>query len=115
MIRRYSRLTCSLSGIAQCLWSMAALMADIVLFHSVLGLRQAEREIAAALEEHGHRVILPDLYGGERTDDFDEGFRLHDRIGQHALVERAKIALAAAPEAAVLAGVSFGAFLIGSL
>ena len=90
-------------------------MTEIVLFHSVLGLRQAEREIAAALEGDGHRVILPDLYDGARTDDYNEGFRLHDRIGEDTLVQRARAALAEASEEAVLAGVSFGAFLIGSL
>ena len=90
-------------------------MADVVLFHSILGLRQAEREIAAALEGDGHRVIVPDLYDGARTDDYDEGLRLHDRIGEDTLVERARAALAEASEEAVLAGVSFGAFLIGSL
>src|SRR5579885_597138 len=90
-------------------------MAEVVLFHSILGLRQAEREIAAALESEGHRVVLPDLYDGARTDDYDEGFRLHDGIGEDALVERARAAMAEASEEAVLAGVSFGAFLIGSL
>jgi dienelactone hydrolase len=89
-------------------------MADVVLFHSVLGLRQAEREITAVLEEDGHRVALPDLYAGTWTDDYDEGFRLQERIGQEALVERASAAIADAPEEAVLAGVSYGAFLIGS-
>ena len=89
-------------------------MADIVLFHSILGLRQAEWEIAAALEKDGHRVTVPDLYDGERTDDYDEGFSLRDQIGQDALVERAGRALAEASEGAVLAGVSFGAFLVGS-
>ena len=79
-------------------------MADVVLFHSILGLRQAEREIAAALEGDGHCVIVPDLYDGARTDDYDEGFRLHDKIGEDALVERARAALAEASEEAVLAG-----------
>jgi dienelactone hydrolase len=90
-------------------------MADIVFFHSVLGLRQAEREIAAALSDDNHCITLPDLYEGERTDDYDQGFRINDKIGQQPLVERARRALAEAPEEAVLAGVSFGAFLIGSL
>jgi dienelactone hydrolase len=90
-------------------------MVEVVLFHSILGSRQAEREIAAVLEGDGHRVIVPDLYHGERAEDYDEGFRIHDRIGQDTLVERANAALAEASEEAVLAGVSFGAFLIGSL
>ena len=87
-----------------------------MLFHSVLGLRQVERDIAAALEGAGRRVILPDLYDGARTDDYDEGFRLNEAIGLEAALEaRARAAVAEAPDDAVLAGVSFGAFLVGSL
>ncbi|MFC1459540.1 dienelactone hydrolase family protein [Microvirga arabica] len=88
-------------------------MTHIVLFHSVLGLRPAEREIAAAFEADGHTVILPDLYGGRPVDSYDEGFRLNEEIGQEAIEVRARAALAEAPEDAVLAGISVGAFLIG--
>lgn len=88
-------------------------MAYIVLFHSVLGLRRAEREIAAAFEADGHTVSLPDLYDGRTTNEYDEGFRLNAEIGEEAIVARACEALAMAPEDAVLAGASFGAFLIG--
>ena len=88
-------------------------MVHIVLFHSVLGLRPAEREIAAAFEADGHTVALPDLYGRRTTESYDEGYRLNEEIGQERIEARARAALAAAPEDAVLAGVSFGAFLIG--
>ena len=84
-------------------------MVHVVLFHSVLGLRPAEREIATAFEADGHIVSLPDLYGGRADDTYDEGFRLHEEIGQDAILARAREALAAAPEDAILAGVSFGA------
>lgn len=88
-------------------------MAHIVLFHSILGLRPAEREIAAAFEADGHSVALPDLYGGRAVDAYEEGFRLNEEMGQEAIEARARAALAEAPEDALLAGVSFGAFLIG--
>ncbi len=90
-------------------------MAEIVLFHAVLGLREAERDVAAAFETEGHRVHLPDLYEGARTDDYDEGFQIVARIGQDTLAERAEAALARVPETAVLAGVSLGAFLVGKV
>jgi dienelactone hydrolase len=90
-------------------------MVYIVFFHSILGPRPAEREIATAFEEDGHTVALPDLYGGRTANGWDEGFRLSEEIGQEAISARARAALAAAPEDAVLAGVSFGAFLIGRL
>jgi dienelactone hydrolase len=90
-------------------------MAHVVLFHSILGLRQAEREIASIFEADGHRVALPDLYGGRTTESYDEGFRLNEEVGQETIEARARAALAEAPDDAVLAGVSFGAFLIGRL
>jgi dienelactone hydrolase len=90
-------------------------MAHVVLFHSVLGLRSAEREIAAAFEADGHAVTLPDLFDGRTTNDYDEGFRLKEEVGDAVILARARAALAVAPADAVLAGVSFGAFLIGEL
>ena len=41
------------------------LMAQVVLFHSAYGLRQAEAGAAARLRAAGHDVITPDLYGGQ--------------------------------------------------
>ncbi len=87
-------------------------MAHIVLFHSILGLRPVEHEIAAHLERHGHSVSLPDLFGGLATDDYDVGFAHRKAVGTAAIMRAAKAAVDAAPETAVLAGVSFGAALI---
>ncbi len=64
-------------------------MAHVVLFHSALGLRPAEREIAAAFETDGHTVSLPDLYGGRAVDTYDEGFRLNEEVGQETMLARA--------------------------
>ena len=90
-------------------------MVEVMLFHSVLGLRDAEREIADTLEADGHRVMLPDLYDGARTDSYEEGFRLQQAIGEDTLALRARAAAATAVPEAVLAGVSFGAYLVGSV
>lgn len=90
-------------------------MAHIVLLHSILGLGPAEHEIAAELEKHGHTVALPYLYDGRVTDDYDEGFRLKDEIGDQTLETRARAAIDSAPDDAVLSGVSFGAFLVGQV
>lgn len=88
-------------------------MAHILLFHSILGLRPAEREIAAAFSADGHSVTLPDLYDGQTTEDYEEGFRLKEDIGDAAILERARDVLTEVPDDAILAGVSFGAFLVG--
>lgn len=88
-------------------------MAHIVLFHSILGLRPIEYRIAAALEENGHVVVLPDLCDGRTASSYDAGFALKDEVGEATIHERVRAALQAAPDDAVLAGVSFGASLVG--
>jgi dienelactone hydrolase len=88
-------------------------MTSIVLFHSILGLRQVERDVARTFESSGHWVILPDLFEGRVAHAYEEAFRMKDEIGEAAIVARAAKALQDAPPDAVLAGVSFGAFLIG--
>lgn len=90
-------------------------MADVVLFHSILGLRPAEAAIAARLRAAGHAVTTPDLYDGLRTDGYDEGFRMHDAIGDAELLRRAREAVAAMPARTVLAGVSMGGGIAGEL
>lgn len=88
-------------------------MAHLVLFHSILGLRPAEHEIASALVADGHSVALPDLYDGRTTDTYDEGFRLKEEVGDAAIEAHARAAIDEAPDDAVMSGVSFGAFLVG--
>ena len=88
-------------------------MAHIVLFHSILGLRPVEAEIASVFEADGHTVSLPDLFGGESADNYEAGFALRKQVGTDAIMERASAAVDAAPADAVLSGVSFGAALIG--
>lgn len=88
-------------------------MAHIVLFHSILGLRPVEGEIAAVFEADGHTVSLPDLFGGRAADNYEAAFALRKEVGTEAIMERAKAAIDAAPVDAVLSGVSFGAALIG--
>jgi len=88
-------------------------MPYIVLFHSILGLRAAEQHLAAVLEADGHVVTLPDLYRGQTTEDYEEGFRLKQATSEALIMDRARGALADAPDDAVLAGISFGASMIG--
>jgi dienelactone hydrolase len=88
-------------------------MKSVVLFHSILGLRPIEQDIARAFEAAGCSVILPDLFAGRSAQSYEDAFAMKDEIGDAAIFERAAKALATAPPDAVLAGVSFGAFLIG--
>lgn len=88
-------------------------MATVLFFHSVLGLRPIESEIAAVLESDGHQVMLPDLYDGRSVDDYHGGFALKNQIGEEFINARAADAVDRSPDDVVFSGVSLGAFLIG--
>jgi dienelactone hydrolase len=90
-------------------------MPHILLFHSILGLRPIERDLAREWEAAGHRVTLPDLYEGRAADDYDQGFSHYREVGPAQVAARAAAAAQAAPADAVLAGVSMGAGLVGDL
>ena len=90
-------------------------MADIVLFHSSLGLREVEREAAARLRNWGHRVTLPDLYAGRTADSTDEGLQLMADIGWPTICQRARAALDDVPVTAVLFGMSMGAGVVAEI
>lgn len=90
-------------------------MADVVLLHSVLGLRPALVADAETLREAGHRVVLPDLYDGLVLDTLDEGLEVRDRIGEEVLLQRATDAVAALPPGQVLGGWSLGGWFAQTL
>ncbi len=47
-------------------------MADVALFHSVLGMRPGVLEAGERLRQQGHRVLAVDQYDGRVFDDYDE-------------------------------------------
>lgn len=64
-------------------------MSEIVLFHSVLGLRPSVRSAADRLRRAGHVVHLPDLYDGEVFDRYDRAQQHVDSLGGYpALLRR---------------------------
>ena len=90
-------------------------MTDVVLFHSVYGRRPAVMAAAEMLRAAGHRVAVPDLYGGPVAESIEEGFALSRRVGWAAIVGRAREALRAVAPGAVLAGLSMGCGVAGEL
>lgn len=90
-------------------------MAHIVLFHSILGLRDAEHEIAGHFIDNGHQVTLPDLFEGRSASNYPEGFALFKTFDRADLLSRAKSVVKAVPQNAVLSGVSFGAGIVSDL
>lgn len=91
------------------------LMVQVVMFHSAYGLRQAEAGAAARLRAAGHDVITPDLYDGQTASSLDAALALMDTVGWEVICARARRALRVVTGAAVLAGFSMGAGVIGSV
>ncbi|MEV4490769.1 dienelactone hydrolase family protein [Micromonospora coxensis] len=90
-------------------------MAEIVLLHSVFGLRPAVLADAERLRAAGHRVLTPDLYGVPAATTVEEGFALLEKVGQDEVLRRARAALAPLAPETVLAGYSMGAGVAGAL
>ncbi|UOZ11533.1 dienelactone hydrolase family protein [Amycolatopsis sp. WQ 127309] len=83
-------------------------MVNIVVFHSVLGLRPVELGAAERLRAAGHDVVTPDLYAGSTAPTLEEGFALMDHVGWTTISGRASDAVRDLPPATVLLGVSMG-------
>jgi dienelactone hydrolase len=84
-------------------------MAEVVLFHSVLGLRSGVKAAAEKLRAAGHTVHVPDYYDGEVFDDLDEGMRKEDALGYREIARRAREAVGGLPDGLVFCGFSLGA------
>jgi dienelactone hydrolase len=85
-------------------------VAEILLFHSVYGLRPAVHDAAERLRKAGHVVHVPDLYEGRTAETMADAKTIFEEIGRDTLLERA--ARAAAPHSEsglVYAGFSLGA------
>ncbi len=91
-------------------------MAQIALFHSMLGLRPAERRAADRLRAAGHDVVTPDLFAGRTTETIEGGFELKDVVvGWPTIERRARAAVRELPAETVLAGISMGAGVVHTL
>ncbi len=84
-------------------------MADIALFHSVLGLRPGMYDAARRFTEAGHKVLLVDQYDGEVFDDYEDAAAFAEKIGFPELMGRALTATAGLADGFVSAGFSNGA------
>lgn len=63
-------------------------MANIVIFHSVLGIREGITEMAKVLRKAGHKVYMADLYNGKRFDAMDEAFTYFEKLGIPEIMNR---------------------------
>ena len=82
-------------------------MTQIVLFHSVLGVRPGVLDAAERLRADGHDVLVPDLYDGTVFDEYDPAMAFQQELGEE-LFKRAMEAVADLPDGFVTAGFSAG-------
>lgn len=84
---------------------------EIVLFHSVLGLRPGVKKAAEKLENEGYVVHTPNLYDdGVVFDDYQKAMDYVESIGSYPeLLKRTRDAVADLPEEIIYAGFSNGA------
>lgn len=83
-------------------------MAEVVLFHSVLGQTPGFSAFAAELRAAGHTVHTPDVFDGRVFDSVEAGMAHLESIGFDAARARAVQAAAELPRAVVYVGLSFG-------
>jgi dienelactone hydrolase len=84
-------------------------MAEILLFHHVLGRTTGMEALAERFRAGGHTVHLPDLFEGRVFANREEGRAYADEIGFATIIERGRLVAEALPRELVYAGVSLGA------
>ncbi len=84
-------------------------MAEILLFHHVLGLTDGVREFADDLRAGGHTVHVPDLFEGRTYPSIEDGFAYVEALGDGVVEERVARAVEGLPAQLVYAGISLGA------
>jgi dienelactone hydrolase len=83
-------------------------MTTVVLFHSVLGIRQGERDAAERLRAAGHDVHVPDLFEGQVFDAYEPAMASSAALGNEKLFQLGLSAVADVPDGFVVAGFSQG-------
>ena len=84
-------------------------MAEVVLFHHVLGLTPGIAELASELRRAGHTVHTPDMYEGKTFATLQEGMAHVQSLGFLAVAQRGVDAVAGLPEDLMYMGYSLGA------
>lgn len=83
-------------------------MADVVIFHHILGLTSGVEALADDLRAAGHTVHTPDLYGGRRFETLPEGAAFASGPDKPDLEALADAAVAELPADIVYLGISSG-------
>ena len=83
-------------------------MANVAVFHSVLGVRDGVNDAARRLTEAGHQVLVVDQYAGRSFDDYEEADAFAKGIGYPELMSRAVDAVKELDDGFVCLGFSNG-------
>lgn len=83
-------------------------MAEVVLFHHVLGLTAGVEALADELRRAGHDVHVPDLFEGRRFDTIEAGIAHVQTIGFSTVLDQGRAAVDQLPGRLVYVGVSLG-------
>ncbi len=84
-------------------------MAEILLFHHILGRTLGMEALAERFRAAGHTVHLPDLFEGRTFADREAGRAYADEVGFDTIIERGRLVAETLPRELVYAGVSLGA------
>lgn len=80
----------------------------IIVYHSVLGIRQGEKNLAERMRKLGFEVIVQDLYEGKVFDDYESGLALFEEMGVMGLVAQAQKGLEGMEGPVIFSGFSNG-------
>lgn len=83
-------------------------MAEVVLYHHVLGRTPGTIAFAEKLRSAGHTVHTPDLFEGRTFGDLQEGMAFVEELGFGEVLERGERAVIGLPTGLVYAGFSLG-------
>ncbi|MCV2393108.1 dienelactone hydrolase family protein [Actinotalea sp. M2MS4P-6] len=83
-------------------------MAEVVLFHHVMGLTDGVRALAERWRDAGHEVHAPDLFEGRVFPTIEDGFAYVQSVGFGTVIGRAADAVETLPSGLVYAGISMG-------
>nr|WP_277630468.1 dienelactone hydrolase family protein [Atopococcus tabaci] len=83
----------------------------IIVYHSVLGIRQGEKNLAERMRKLGFEVIVQDLYEGKVFDDYESGLALFEEMGVMGLVAQAQKGLEGMEGPVIFSGFSNGGAL----
>lgn len=90
-------------------------IADLVLFHSALGLTEGMSQLAAQFSDAGHAVHTPDYYDGHVFDSVEAGIAYRDGVGFPELAKKAASLIADLEGPLVFGGWSLGAAMAQSM